>query len=241
MAGKTKIHSTLPVANSLLLVEDEPILAKLTANILTNNGYIVTVIHDGDEAMNTIANTSFDVYVLDVMLPGVSGLELCAQIREDNPSACIIMLTAQKKIDDKISGLDSGADDYLTKPFEPEELLARIRSILRRRSSTRSDKPNLLTISDLTINLSTMNVTRRGEHIELTTKEAELLLVLAKNSPKTISRDQIIETIWPNRDDTNIIDVYIRHLRQKIDKPYDNNLIHTVSGVGYKLADMQNN
>ncbi len=240
MASKTKIHSTLPVANNLLLVEDEAILAKLTANILTNNGYSVTIANDGEEAMEIMNSTSFDVYVLDVMLPKISGLELCKQIREDHPGACIIMLTAQKKIDDKISGLDSGADDYLTKPFEAEELLARIRSIMRRRGGSKPDKQNILTIADLSINLNNMYVTRDDIPVELTTKEVELLLLLAKNSPKPISRDMIMQTIWPNLDDTNIIDVYIRHLRQKIDKPYSNNLIHTVSGIGYKLADMQN-
>lgn len=218
----------------ILVVEDETKIARVLELELEFEGYQVTKAHDGMEGLRLYREQEWDLLLLDIMLPGLSGTDLLKRIRSGDEDTPVIMLTAKDAVSDKVTGLDLGANDYVTKPFEIEELLARIRAALR----TKSDQ-QLMSIEDLTVNVSTHEV-HRGEHsIELTAKEFSLLVYLMKNKRQVLNREQLLEGVWgfDYYGDTNIVDVYIRYLRNKLDKGYETKLIHTIRGVGYVLKD----
>ena len=221
----------------ILIVEDEKQMADFISLELKHEGYDVDICYDGEQGYENAIKTNYDIILLDIMLPKINGMEVCRRLRakQDTP---IIMLTAKGDITDKVNGLDIGADDYLTKPFEIEELLARMRVILRRKSQN-TNQSNVIQVADLKLDLEKKQVTRSGKIIELTKKEYELLEYLMKNNGIVISREKIIESVW-NYDfvgDTKIVDVFIRYLRSKIDDGYDKKLINTVRGFGYVIQE----
>ena len=221
----------------ILIVEDEKQMADFISLELKHEGYDVDICYDGEQGYEKAIKTNYDIILLDIMIPKINGMEVCRRLRtkKDTP---IIMLTAKGDITDKVSGLDIGADDYLTKPFEIEELLARIRVILRRKSKT-ENQGKIIQVADLRLDLEKKQVSRNNKNIELTKKEYELLEYLMKNNGIVISREKIIEAVW-NYDfvgDTKIVDVFIRYLRSKIDDGYDKKLINTVRGFGYVIQE----
>lgn len=222
----------------ILLVEDEPKVASFIKKGLQENGFIIDIAYDGLLGYRMFESHEYQAIILDINLPYKNGIELCKDIRAKNQSIPILMLTAFGTTEDKITGLDSGADDYLVKPFEFQELLARIRSLLRR-SLTNSQGGNVLRFLDLEMNLDTYEVIRSGVKIELTNKEFSLLEYLMRNKGRVLSRIDIAEKIWDITFDTgtNVIDVYINFLRKKIDKDFSPKLIHTQTGVGYVLKE----
>lgn len=221
----------------ILIVEDEKQMADFISLELKHEGYEVGICYDGEQGYNKAIENSYDIILLDIMLPKINGIEVCRKIRKKKDTP-IIMLTAKSDVMDKVNGLDTGADDYLTKPFEIEELLARMRVILRRKKNDIS-KEKIIQVADLKLDLEKKQVSRNGKNIELTKKEYELLEYLMKNNGIVISREKIIETVW-NYDfvgDTKIVDVFIRYLRSKIDDEYDKKLINTVRGFGYVIQE----
>ncbi|MYL69964.1 response regulator [Halobacillus litoralis] len=218
----------------ILVVEDETKIARVLELELEFEGYQVTKAHDGMEGLRLYREQEWDLLLLDIMLPGLSGTDLLKRIRSGDGDTPVIMLTAKDAVSDKVTGLDLGANDYVTKPFEIEELLARIRAALR----TKSDQ-QVMSMEDLTVNVGTHEVHRGGHSIELTAKEFSLLVYLMKNKRQVLNREQLLEGVWgfDYYGDTNIVDVYIRYLRNKLDKGYETKLIHTVRGVGYVLKD----
>jgi two-component system response regulator ArlR len=219
----------------ILVIEDERQIARFIELELNHEGYQVELATDGREGLQKVEQTQFDLMILDIMLPGLNGIEVCRRVRQFS-AIPIIMLTARDDVASKVMGLDVGADDYLTKPFAIEELLARIRVIVRRKNNQTLPK---LTIADLNLDLTTYQVSRAGKTIELTKKEFELLHYLMKNQGAVLSREQIMEQVWgyDYLGDTNNVDVYIKYLRKKIDDPYDQKLIHTIRGFGYVIKD----
>ncbi|WP_421385285.1 response regulator transcription factor [Bacillus salacetis] len=219
--------------NSILLVEDEINVAQFIQLELEHEGYTVTMARDGSEAMDCFAEQQFNVILLDWMLPKLDGLEVCRRIRKTS-DVPIIMLTARDYVGDKIAGLDRGADDYITKPFEIEELLARIRAVMRRHQP-QEDTQTLLQFESLSVDLKSRRVKRDREDIELTVREFDLLVFLMKHQGEVLSRDWLLSAVWGYdfAGETNVVDVYIRYLRNKVDKGYDPKLIHTVRGIGY--------
>jgi two-component system, OmpR family, response regulator len=225
---------------SILVVEDEEKIARVLELELEYEGYSVTKVIDGLEALEAFRTGSWDLILLDVMLPGLSGIELLRRIRKDDLLTPVILLTAKSSVEDKVSGLDLGANDYITKPFQIEELLARIRAALRIKKTEHSqDNSGLLTFADLKINQKSREVVRSGETIELTPREFDLLVYLLINKKQVLNRDQILEAVWGYDffGDTNVVDVYIRYVRKKVDFPHLPALIHTVRGVGYVLKE----
>ncbi|TQR16541.1 response regulator transcription factor [Psychrobacillus soli] len=228
---------------SILVVEDEEKILRLLEIELDYEGYEVGKAMDGHDAFEVYRSRSWDLILLDVMLPGMSGIELLRRIRLKDSFIPVILLTAKDSIEDKVSGLDLGANDYITKPFRMEELLARIRAVLRMKQVTTSTaevvQDEWLHAGDLKVNEKTREVIRKENDIELTPKEYDLLLYLLKNKRQVLERNQILEVVWGYDYDgeTKIVDVYIRYLRKKIDAGYDQALIHTVRGVGYVLKD----
>jgi two-component system, OmpR family, copper resistance phosphate regulon response regulator CusR len=221
----------------ILIVEDEPKVASFLRKGLTEQGYEVDLAYDGTFGVKLALEHEFDLVILDVILPGINGMEVCRQIRESKNNLSILMLTALGSTDDKINGLDSGADDYLVKPFEFQELLARIRALNRR--SHEGPKGEVLRIADLEMDLMKKAVTRSGVHISLTAREFGLLQYLMRNKGRVVSRVDIIEHVWETSFDTgsNVIDVYINFLRKKIDKDFPTKLIHTLVGMGYVIKE----
>lgn len=221
----------------ILIIEDDRAIVRILQLELKHEGYSFDSAYDGKEGLDNYNGCQYGLVLLDLMLPQISGIEVCRKIRKDS-DVPIIMLTARRDITDKVIGLDMGADDYITKPFEMEELLARIRAALRRGNS-RLTKSKVFKIADLSVNLLTREVEKNGDSIDLTKTEYDLLEYLASNKGLVLTRDQIIEHVWGHDfyGDTNILDVYIRYLRNKIDYPYDVKLIHTVRGVGYTLKE----
>lgn len=221
----------------ILIVEDEKQMADFISLELKHEGYDVDICYDGEQGYENAIKTNYDIILLDIMLPKINGMEVCRRLRikKDTP---IIMLTAKGDITDKVNGLDIGADDYLTKPFEIEELLARMRVILRRKLQ-KSNQSKIIQVADLKLDLEKKQVTRNEKNIELTKKEYELLEYLMKNNGIVISREKIIETVWDYDfvGDTKIVDVFIRYLRSKIDDGYDKKLINTVRGFGYVIQE----
>jgi two-component system, OmpR family, response regulator len=219
----------------ILAVEDQPHMAALFERGLTEEGYAVDVAHTGVDAIWLASESEYDAIVLDVMLPDVDGFEVCRQIRERGRWAPVLMVTARDAVDDRIRGLDTGADDYLTKPFAFAELLARLRALTRRGPQPR---PAMLTVGDLTLEPATRVVRRVDATIELTPKEFSLLELFMRNPGAVLTRQQILEHVWDFAydGDSNVIEVYIRYLRRKIDLPFDRQSLQTVRGVGYRLA-----
>jgi len=221
----------------ILIIEDERAIVRILELEMTYEGYTFDSAYDGKEGLEKFHSSQYGLILLDLMLPEVSGMEVCRKIRKIS-MVPIIMLTARRDITDKVTGLDLGADDYITKPFEMEELLARIRAGLRH-SQIRMTESKQLELSDLTINLLTREVLKQEDSIDLTKTEYDLLEYLMLNKGLVLTRDQIIEQVWGYdfQGDTNILDVYIRYLRSKIDYPYGSKLIQTIRGVGYTLRD----
>jgi two-component system, OmpR family, response regulator len=226
---------------SILVVEDEEKIARVLELELEYEGYSVTKVLDGLEALEAYRTGHWDLILLDVMLPGLSGIEILRRIRKNDLHTPVLLLTAKSSVEDKVSGLDLGANDYITKPFQIEELLARIRAALRVKQTEQPEETtgDMLRFSDLTINQKSREVIRSGEAIELTPREFDLLVYLMMNKRQVLSRDQILETVWGYDffGDTNVVDVYIRYVRKKIDPPHLPAIIHTVRGVGYVLRE----
>jgi len=223
---------------NLLLVEDEPNVVAVISRGLVDEGFKVSVAPDGTIGAQMAEQNQFDLIILDIMLPGINGLELCKIIKNKTPNVPIIMLTALGTTENVVNGLDNGADDYLIKPFKFAELFARIRMLLRRYSGAVSND-QLINIADLQINLSAKTVVRNNLDITLTATEYRLLEFMAKNKSKILSRIDILENVWDIDFNlgTNVVDVYVNYLRKKIDKQADQKLIHTAVGLGYVLKD----
>lgn len=221
----------------ILLVEDEVKLARFVELELKYEGYDVTVCHDGREGMNQITNGEFDMILLDLMLPGLTGIEICRRVRKFSQIP-IIMLTAKDEVMDKVAGLDSGADDYLTKPFAIEELLARMRVTFKHCEGA-TTKKTILQVQDLEIDTEKRMVTVGGQVVDLTKKEFELLTYLVQNKNIALTREQILNEVWGYSyiGETNVVDVYIRYLRSKIDEAFGRKYILTMRGVGYYVKD----
>ena len=218
----------------ILLVEDEESLAGSIRYSLEKEGFTVTVAVDGRKAIERFRSDDPDLVILDLMLPGLPGIEVLKTLRKDQVSVPVLILTAQSQVNQKVKGLDAGADDYLTKPFAIEELLARVRVLLRRGSG---EAAGLLQVDDLVLNPATRGVTRGGRRIELTAKEYALLEYLMRNAGRVLTRPMIAEHVWNQDFDTftNVIDVYVNYLRNKVDRGQDRKLIHTIRGSGYVL------
>jgi DNA-binding response OmpR family regulator len=220
----------------ILVVEDEQRLAFLLRRVLLEERHTVDIANDGNAGLDLALSDTYDVVVLDLMLPGLNGLEICRQMRTEHIMTPVLMLTARGAVEDRVTGLNVGADDYLTKPFAMEELLARINALLRRRDR-RFDEAPQLTVSDLTLDLVRHEARRAGRIIELTAKEFALLEYLMRHPGQVLSRTQIIDAVW--RYDlealSNVVDIYIHYLRDKIDQGFSRPLIKTVRGVGYKI------
>lgn len=218
----------------LLLVEDDPVLAQTLAKGLREHAYAVDVAPDGDEAVFLSATNPYDVVLLDVMLPGRDGFEVCTEIRRRGSHARILMLTARDDLGDRVRGLDTGADDYLTKPFDFDELLARVRALLRRRGEV---MPDTLTVGDLVLDVRLQTARRAGRCVPLTTKEYSLLEYLVRNAGKVVGRAEISAHVWDDNYDpaSNLIEVYVNRLRRKIDNEAEP-LLHTRRGAGYVLT-----
>lgn len=218
----------------ILVVEDEAKVASFIRRALEEESYAVDVCGDGAAGLDMGLGGSYDLVILDLMLPGMSGLEVLKALRKEGIKAPVLILTARSKVDQKVQGLDAGADDYLTKPFAIEELLARVRVLLRRGTG---EATGLLQVEDLVLNPATREVTRGGRRIELTAKEYAMLEYLMRNAGRVLTRPMIAEHVWNLDFDTftNVIDVYVNYLRNKIDRGWERKLIHTVRGSGYVL------
>ena len=222
----------------ILLVEDEEKLARFVELELTHEGYAVEKAFDGRAGLEMAEGGGYDLLLLDIMLPGLNGLEVLRRLRREGSSVPVIMLTARDAVMDKVTGLDMGADDYVTKPFSIEELLARIRAALRKQTVQKKED-SLLSCADLTVDVSRHRVTRGGKEIELTGREFSLLQFFMENKTIVLSRDQLLEKVWgyDYLGETNVVDVYVRYLRGKIDEGFEPKLLQTVRGVGYVLRD----
>ncbi|RZJ71388.1 response regulator transcription factor [Flavobacterium sp.] len=220
----------------LLIVEDEPNLLSVIRKGFSEKGHDVSAALDGNTALLMLDEYTFDAVVLDVMLPDVNGIEICRRLRAAGNFVPILLLTALGSTENIVTGLQSGADDYMSKPFKFSELEARIHALVRR--SAMEHKPQeIISVGDLTLDNRAKTVRRASDEIVLTAKEYRLLHYLAKNSEAILSREQILDNVWDINFEmnTNVVDVYINYLRKKIDKPYKNPLIHTVKGLGYTL------
>jgi len=220
----------------ILIVEDEEKVSRFIVRGLKAEAFAVDSAPDGQHGLDLATTYDYDLIVLDLMLPEVSGTEVLQRIRRANHRVPILMLTARDAVADKVEHLEAGADDYLTKPFAFAELMARVKALLRRGSV---ERPNVLRVTDLEIDRLSQQVTRAGRRIELTSKEYALLEYLAANAGRGLSRTMIIDHVWDQSFDgaTNIVDVYVRHLRSKVDDGNDKKLIRTVRGVGYRISD----
>lgn len=223
-----------------LIVEDEKSLNRIISKKLKVEGYSVDSCYDGEEAVNYIKSASYDIIIMDIMMPLKNGYEVLSEIRQEGNTTPVLFLTAKDALEDRVKGLDLGADDYLVKPFHFEELMARIRVMIRRKHGQVS---NQLQIADLVLDITAHTVNRNNNFIELSAKEFAILEYMMQNAGIVLSREKLETHIW-NYDyqgASNMIDVYIRYLRIKIDKDYDHKLIHTVRGVGYMLKDKEKN
>ena len=218
----------------ILVAEDERDLNEILCKKLRSEDYCVDGCFDGEEALDYLASVDYDAVILDIMMPKRSGLEVVEQLRRQGNQTPVLFLTARDSIDDRVTGLDAGADDYLVKPFAFDELLARLRVMTRKRGGERS---NLFTIDDLTLDIRSKRVERGGAELKLSAKEYALLEYFIRNKGVVLSRIQIEENIWgfDYEGSSNIVDVYIRYLRRKIDKDHPVKLIHTIRGSGYVL------
>ena len=237
--GDNLIFTTLwkeEYALRILLAEDQPDLLDVTVKRLRAEGFGVDGCADGQQALDYLEATDYDLVILDIMMPKVDGPTVLRTLRSRKNPVPVLLLTARDAISDRVEGLDAGADDYLTKPFDFSELTARVRALLRRNSTEKSD---LLQAGDLVMELSTHRVTRDGREISLSTREFALLESLLRHKGAILSRAQLENQVWDYgfEGGSNIVDVYIRYLRKKIDDPFEKKLIHTVRGTGYTLRD----
>ena len=218
----------------ILLIEDDIKLAQFIEMELTCEGYQVSMAHDGLDGLTQARQNSYDLVILDWMIPVLTGIEICRRLRSTGNMVPIILVTARDEISDRVAGLDAGADDYVIKPFSIEELLARIRSNLRR---TKEENSDILQFEDLSLNLRTREILRSGKAIELTVREFELLEYLMHHPQQVMTRDQILEKVWGYDfgGDSNVIEVYVRTLRQKLESDNASRIIQTVRGIGYVL------
>lgn len=218
----------------ILVIEDDQSLNRIVSKHLREEGYAVDSCTRGDDGLDYIEGTAYDLIVLDWMLPGLDGISLLRQARACGCLSPVLLLTARDAVDDRVTGLDAGADDYLVKPFAFDELLARVRALLRRRGMVKQSR---LVLDDLTLDTATHSVSRAGQKIALTSREYALLEYLLRNQGIVLTRSKIADHVW-NYDfdyDSNIVDVYIRYLRKKIDRDFAHPLIHTVRGFGYVM------
>jgi DNA-binding response OmpR family regulator len=220
----------------ILVVEDEQRLAYLLRRVLLEERHTVDLAYDGPGGLDLALSDSYDVVTLDLMLPGIDGLEICRQMRTERIMTPVLMLTARGAVEDRVTGLNVGADDYLTKPFAMEEFLARVNALLRRRDR-RFDEALTLTVADLTLDLVRHEARRAGRAIELTAKEFALLEYLMRHPNQALTRTQIVDAVWRYDMEalSNVVDIYIHYLRDKIDHGFPRSLIKTVRGVGYKI------
>ena len=218
----------------LLVVEDEPKTASFLKRGFSEAGFVTDVASDGVEALRLIQALSFDLIVLDLMLPGMNGLRVLTGLRESGFQAPVVILTARESVEDRVKGLELGADDYLVKPFAFAELLARVRTILRRPPLR---EPATLRVADLELDLSAHRATRAGQRLELTTREFALLALFVRKAGEVLTRTMIAQSVWDMHfsGDTNVVDVSLRRLRSKLDDPFPRKLLRTVRGVGYVL------
>ena len=219
----------------ILVVEDEPVAANVLAKGLREHAYAVDIAADGGAALEQLAETDYDLVILDILLPRINGLDLCRQLRSDESAVPVLMLTARGGLDDRVEGLDAGADDYLSKPYHFPELLARVRALLRRGPAFEG---SALSLDDLVVDTRARTVTRGGAAIQLTTKEYALLEYLIRRQTQVVTRSEIAEHVWDDSFDpmSNLIEVYIQRLRRKIDDGRAVKLIHTRRGAGYTLS-----
>jgi two-component system copper resistance phosphate regulon response regulator CusR len=220
----------------ILVIEDEPKAATYLRKGLRESGFVVDVIERGDTGLQSAMSGDYDLIVLDIMLPGCDGWSVLAALRAANRQTPVLFLTARDTVDDRVKGLELGADDYLVKPFAFSEFLARVRSILRRGPQR---NPDVLKVADLEIDLARQRAHRAGQRLDLTPKEFSLLSLLVRRHGEVLSRTLIAEQVWDvNFDsDTNVVDVHVRRLRSKLDDPYEMKLVRTIRGVGYVLTD----
>lgn len=223
---------------TILIVEDEQKLSRVLQLELEYENYITEIANNGEDALQLIREKEWDLVLLDIMLPGLSGIEVLRKIRRAEIHTPIILLTARDAVHDKVSGLDLGANDYMTKPFQIEELLARIRVNLRQKTQL-NQQANHLSIGELFVDLNRYEIKRGEQEIQLTPREFDLLVCLLKNKNIVLTREQLLDNVWGFQyvGDTNIVDVYIRYLRQKIDKGFDPAYIQTIRGVGYTIKE----
>lgn len=223
----------------ILIIEDEVKIGRFVELELKHEGYEVEIVHNGLEGLKKILGEDHDLVLLDIMLPGMDGLQVCQKVREEGSSIPIIMLTAKDDVMDKVAGLDTGADDYITKPFAIEELLARIRVALNRHLKMKEVRPEKLCFGELVLNLTEHGAYYGQQELSLTKKEYQLLEYLLENKNIAITRDQLLNNVWGYEyfGDTNVVDVYVRYLRQKIDDRFQVRIINTVRGVGYIIKD----
>jgi DNA-binding response OmpR family regulator len=224
-------------ASTLLLIEDHRDIAEMIAEYFEQRGYAIDHAADGITGLHLAVSNHYDVIIADVMLPGMDGINICRKLREEaRRDTPILMLTARDTIDDKLAGLDAGADDYLVKPFEIRELEARIRTLLRRHRGTLG--PDTLQVGDLVLDTATMSVTRAGTAIKLMPIGIKLLTILMRASPRVVSRQQLEHEVWGDLlPDSDTLRSHLYALRRAIDKPFDRTLLHTLPGLGYRLAD----
>jgi DNA-binding response OmpR family regulator len=217
----------------VLVLEDDEVIAGGLAKALAKEGYRPTVADNGPDAVQRATESSFGLIVLDVMVPGFDGFEVCRRIRKAGIQTPVLMLTAKDAVEDRVAGLDTGADDYLVKPFDVQELLARLRALKRREAAQKADT---VTIADLALDSRNRTVTRAGKRIELTPREFDLLEALARNAGRTLTRQAILERVW-NDDESlpNTVNFHVVSLRRKIDEGHSQKLIHTVHGLGYTM------
>jgi len=225
--------------HKILIIEDEPKITRFLELELKHEGYIATVKNDGRQGYSEAQSGVYDLIILDLMLPSLSGIEICRRLRQEQIFTPIIMLTAKDDVSDKVTGLDVGANDYMTKPFAIEELFARMRVLLKNAAAQPKQVDDILTVGQLTLDKSHYTVMYGKEAIELTKKEFELLEYLMRNKNLVLSRESILQKVWgyEYEGDTNVIDVYIRYLRSKIDQRFSVELIKTVRGVGYLIKE----
>ena len=219
----------------ILVVEDEPGVAQFVEQGLTESGYAIDVARDGQDGLEYALNANYDMIILDIMLPKIGGLEMLREIRDQGIKTPVLLLTARDTVDDRVQGLDSGADDYLVKPFAFPELLARVRALLRR--PPLQSEP-IMQVGDLEMDVALYEVRRAGQVIQLSQREFALLELFLRHPNQVLTRTQIIEHVWNFNfySETKVVDVYIGYLRRKIDKDFDYPLIHTVRGAGYRLS-----
>jgi DNA-binding response OmpR family regulator len=219
----------------ILLIEDEPKIAAFIKRGLNENGYAVDIVNDGAAGYQWAKTDEYDILILDIMLPKLDGITLCGRLRQEGNETAILMLTAKDTVDDRVNGLDAGADDYLVKPFAFRELLARLRALRRRNTAQRK---TILEVGDLKLDLITHQAERAGQPIDLSAKEFALLELFMRHPQQVLTRTVIAEHVWDYSDSqaSNVVDVYISYLRRKIDDPFDARLIQTVHGMGYRLV-----